>query len=86
MGYKAWVGGKSAWVSTSFGTQRGHRNETSSENFTRYDHPIPNRWQIQLKNGNSITINAGSYQEAVNIRNNMADADKKKRPIKDKRV
>lgn len=83
MGYKAWVGGKSAWVSTDFGTKReAKQHETSSDINTYYEHGNYDEWTISLKNGSTLTIFATSYEAAVRRRDHMASADKKKKPIK----
>ena len=57
-------------------------NETSSRNLTNYEHSSNNNWTIYLKNGNTITVPASSQKAAENIRDNMPDADKKKKPTK----
>ena len=63
MGYKAWVGGKSAWVSTKFGTARNAQEaSTGSTDGAKYDVTQPHLYTFRRPNGQLISSN--SYEEA----------------------
>ena len=81
MGYKAWVGGKSTWVSTNFGTAHNMtKHTTESENFTEYEHAERDMWRVPLKVGGFRLVHAKSAKAA--LAQVGEQADKRKRPTK----
>lgn len=65
MGYKAWIGGKSKWVSTKFGTARAEQSiETSGGPGASYDVTSERKYLFEMPNGTIREIKATTVEGA----------------------
>jgi hypothetical protein len=67
MGYKAWIGGKSAWVSTKYGTSRtSSANETNANVGSSYEPETNKKYLFEMPNGTIRELSAPTIEGARN--------------------